>query len=49
MNETKSLLAVKVGFTLCSVLLGALTGCISHDDGLRLLRFHGQRIGQNHV
>jgi|WetSurMetagenome_2_1015567.scaffolds.fasta_scaffold1080685_1 hypothetical protein len=42
MNETKSLSGVKIGFALCTVLLGALTSCTSHDDGQRHRRAYAE-------
>ena len=33
MNKTKCLATGKIGFVLCTALLGALTGCVGHVDG----------------
>ncbi len=42
MNKTRRLMTRKIGFVLCTALLGALTGCVGYVDEPRHARVYAQ-------
>jgi hypothetical protein len=42
MNKGRDLAGVKIGFALCTVLLGALTSCVTHVHEARHERVHAE-------